>query len=117
MSNREELLLLNDILSAGIKILKFTQAINFKQFMEDEKTQDACIRNFEIIGEASKYISEETMITNPEIEWRKMANYRNLLIHEYFGVNLEIVWDIIKNELEDTIHFIQLIIDKSNKNL
>lgn len=117
MSKREELLLLNDILSAGNKILKFSQGMNFKRFMEDEKTQDACVRNFEIMGEASKYISEETKITNPEIEWRKMANYRNLLIHEYFGVNLEIVWDIIKNELEDTTHFIQLIIDKSNNNL
>ena len=79
--------------------------------MEDEKTQDACIRNFEIMGEASKYISEETMISNPEISWRKMAGYRNLLIHEYFGVNLEIVWDIIENELTDTIYFIQLMLE------
>ena len=83
--------------------------------MEDDKTQDACIRNFEIIGEATKYITEETRQTNPNISWRKMANYRNLLIHEYFGVNLEIVWDIIQNELPDTIYFIQIAIEGSGK--
>ena len=108
MSEREELLLLDDILNAGKKILRFSEGMNFQQFMEDEKTQDACIRNFEIMGDASKYISEETMISNPEISWRKMAGYRNLLIYEYFGVNLEIVWDIIENELTDTIYFIQI---------
>ena len=111
MSKREELLLLDDILNAGKKILRFSEGMNLQQFMEDEKTQDACIRNFEIMGEASKYISEETMISNPEISWRKMAGYRNLLIHEYFGVNLEIVWDIIENELTDTIYFIQLMLE------
>ena len=115
MSEREELLLLKDILDAGNKILKFSQGMNYQEFSEDEKTQDACIRNFEIIGEAAKYISEETILTNPEIAWRKMANYRNLLIHEYFGVNLEIVWDIIQNELADTIYFIQMVLEGSGK--
>ena len=79
MSKREELLLLNDILSAGTKILKFSEGMNYTQFMEDERTRDACIRNFEIMGEAPKYIPDETMITNPEVEWRKISNYRNLM--------------------------------------
>lgn len=113
MSRREELWLLNDIFNAGKKIIRFSEGMNFQQFMEDERTQDACIRNFEIMGEASKYISEETRIANPENSWRKMAGYRNLLIHEYFGVNLEIVWDIIENEIADTINFIQLMIEET----
>jgi len=63
------------------------------------------------MGEAAKYVSAETQFLNPEIAWRKISGYRNLLIHEYFGVNLEIVWDIIKNELPDTVQFIQMILD------
>ena len=93
MSKREESLLLNDILEAGHKIVNFTKGMDMENFLQDEKTQDATIRNFEIMGEASKYTTEETKLANPEIEWRKISNYRNLLIHEYFGVNLEIVWD------------------------
>ena len=114
MSNREELLLLNDMLEAGNKILKFSEGMDFQAFLDDEKTQDACIRNFEIMGEAAKYISEEIKSGNPEIEWKKISNYRNLLIHEYFGVNLEIIWDIIENELNDTVYFIQRILEDAN---
>lgn len=115
MSKREELLLLKDILDAGNKILKFSEGMNFQIFLNDEKTQDACIRNFEIMGEAAKYISEETKSRTPKIEWKKISNYRNLLIHEYFGVNLEIVWDIIENEVGDTTSFIQLFLNESKK--
>jgi uncharacterized protein with HEPN domain len=79
MSKREEALLLQDILTAGNKILLFTQGIFFDEFMLDEKTKDASVRNFEIIGEAAKYITEETRINNPEIPWRKMAGYRNYI--------------------------------------
>lgn len=112
MSNREESLLLNDILDPARKILNFTKGMDVEQFLEDEKTQDACIRNFEIMGEASKYVTEETKLSNPEIEWRKISNYRNLLIHEYFGVNLEIVWDIIENEMSETVYLLENLVAK-----
>ncbi len=114
MSKRDERLLLKDILDAGNKIVKFTEKMNFQQFSEDDKTQDACIRNFEIMGEAAKYISEETKVASPEIEWRKISNYRNLLIHEYFGVNMEIVWDIIVTELDETVNLLNKLLEEMN---
>lgn len=113
MSKRDDLLLLKDILDAANKIVKFTEGMDFQKFLEDDKTQDACIRNFEIMGEAAWHISEKIMRARPEIEWRKISNYRNLLIHEYFGVNLEIVWDIIETELDDTIYFLNKILEET----
>ena len=115
MSKREEILLLNDMLVAGQKILRFTEGLNYDDFLNDEMIQDACVRNFEIMGEASKYISDSTKSDNPEIEWKKIYNYRNLLIHDYFGVNLEIVWDIISNELSDSVQFIEQIIEATDR--
>ena len=115
MSKRDELLLLKDILDAGNKIIKFTEKMNFQKFIEDDKTQDACIRNFEIMGEAARHVSEKIRLASPEIEWRKISNYRNLLIHEYFGVNIEIVWDIIETELDHTIYFLNRFLEERGK--
>jgi uncharacterized protein with HEPN domain len=64
-------------------------------FFQDTKTQDAVIRNLEIIGEASRNLSEGFRSAHPEIPWRKIADMRNKLIHEYFGVNLTMIWEII----------------------
>ncbi|MFN2440891.1 MAG: DUF86 domain-containing protein, partial [Chitinophagaceae bacterium] len=61
---------------------------------------------------ASNRISKQTILDHPEIDWRKMLNFRNLLIHEYFGVNNEIVWDIIQNYLPHNLHFISAILKK-----
>lgn len=115
MSKRDENLLLKDILDAGNKIKKFTENMNFQKFIEDDKTQDACIRNFEIMGEAARYVSEKTKLASSEIEWKKISNYRNLLIHEYFGVNIEIVWDIIDTELDNTIYFLNRLLEETGK--
>lgn len=69
MSKRDEILLLKDMLASGQKILRFTEGLNYDKFLNDEMVQDACIRNLEIMGEASKYISDSTKSDNPEIEW------------------------------------------------
>ena len=65
----------------------------------------AVVRNFEIIGEASNYLSIEFKLKNKEVEWRKLIDFRNILIHHYFGVNYEILWDIILNQVDDHIDF------------
>ena len=74
--------------------------MDYKAFEADRKTQDAVIRNLEIIGEAARTIPDEVRDKAAEIEWYKIIALRNILIHEYFGVNLKIVWDVIQNKLD-----------------
>ncbi len=90
---------LEDILQAIEKIRGYTAGLSFASFQSDSKTFDAVVRNLEIIGEATKNIPERVRDTNPQIEWKKVAGLRNILTHEYFGVDAEIIWDIIQNKL------------------
>ena len=90
---------LEDILEAIQKIGRFTEKQTLKKFSNDEKTFDAVIRNLEIIGEAINKFPEEVRKKHPEVEWRKISGLRNVLIHEYFGINAEIIWDIVRNKL------------------
>lgn len=101
MSERDTNLLLGDILEAALKILKYTENLSFDQFLKDDKTSDAVIRNFEIIGEASARLPEEFKIENLEINWRRLKGFRNRLIHDYFGIDYKIVWEIILEDLPE----------------
>ena len=71
----------------------------FEEFSKDSKTIDAIVRNFEIIGEASKQLPQKIKDTYPDVEWKTMIDFGNVIIHEYFGISLKIMWDIAKNEL------------------
>jgi uncharacterized protein with HEPN domain len=73
--------------------------MEYEDFLQDYKTQDAVIRNIEILGEASKLLSNEAKEKHPNIPWKDIAGTRDRLIHDYFGVNIDIVWDIAKNEI------------------
>ena len=88
-----------DIIQAAQKINEYTESLSFDEFKSDSKTYDAVIRNLEIIGEAVKKIPENIRTKYPSIEWRRIAGLRDILIHEYFGVDAEIVWDVIKNKV------------------
>jgi uncharacterized protein with HEPN domain len=68
-------------------------------FISDKKTRDAVLRNFEELGEAAKRIPEPIRLSDTAIEWRKISNFRNVLIHDYFGINYEIVWNILNDYL------------------
>ena len=97
--SRDYKIYLEDILKAIDKIQNYTQNISFEKFSEDEKTLDAVVRNLEILGEAIKNVPEEIRKKHPDIEWKKISGLRDILIHEYFGVDKDIIWDVIQHKL------------------
>ena len=96
---REFRLYLDDILEAIHQIQSYVEGLDEEAFGLDRKTQDAVIRNLEIIGEAAGSLPEEIQRASPDIDWRKIKGLRNILIHEYFGINLPIVWDVVQSKL------------------
>ncbi len=97
--SRDESLLLADIKDSCEKVLKYTAGMSSREFEQDELHYDAVLRNLEIIGEAIKHISAEQQRKYPQVEWRKIAGFRDIVSHQYFGVSGEIVWDIIVNKI------------------
>ncbi len=99
MSERDIRLYCADILDSGSAIIEFVKGMDYEQFKKDRKTYSAVIREFEIIGEAVGKIPEEIRRSRSNVEWQDIKDFRNLLAHEYFGVDLEIVWKIIQDDL------------------
>ena len=97
--HRDFRLYLDDILGAIERIFEYVRGMDYKTFARDLKTQDAVIRNPEIIGEAARHLPAEMTEKAPVIQWPKIMGLRNILTHEYFGVNLAIVWDVVQHNL------------------
>jgi uncharacterized protein with HEPN domain len=95
MSKRSDLILVEDMLEAVERILAYTTDMDFDQFAADLKTSDAVLRNLQILGEAAQRVSPETKAMDTSVEWTKVIRSRHILVHEYFGIDLEIIWRII----------------------
>ena len=97
--SRDVNLFLEDMQTACEKVVRYVKNLKQKQFLEDDKTYDAVVRNLTIIGEAVKNIPQEFRELHLDIEWRKIAGFRDIAVHDYFGIDEDILWDIIQNEI------------------
>jgi len=94
MSKRNAKLLIEDILESCYKIMDYTRDISFEEFVADSKTIDAVVRNFEIIGEAANRLPEEFKDSYSNIDWFRIRGFRNRIVHDYFGIDYSIVWQV-----------------------
>ncbi len=96
---RDYVLFLNDILNAIKKIERYTKDLSFEDFCNNDMAIDAVIRNFEVIGEATRNIPNKVCEKYPDVEWKEAIGFRYVLVHDYFGIDVEAVWGTIKNNL------------------
>ena len=94
-------------------VLRHTSNIEKNTFLSDETLTRAIVRSLEIIGEATKKLPPDFKSIHPQVEWKKIAGTRDVLIHDYFGVDWDIVWDIVTNKLPDLLFQIDLIIEEN----
>ena len=113
---RDPRLYLDDILEAIGQIHEYTASLDYGMFARDRRTQDAVVRNLEIIGEAAHRLPESTRAGAPDIEWRKIVGLRNILTHEYFGVSLPVVWDVVQNKLGPLENSCRGLVDMLDRN-
>lgn len=102
---------LEDILKSMLRITEYIDGKKFADFKKDYMLVDAVVRNFEIIGEASKNIPLTIQKKHPEIPWKKMYGLRNLISHEYFGIDYEMLWEIASVNLPQNIQDLERIIE------
>jgi uncharacterized protein with HEPN domain len=112
MSSRSPTLYLDDLLEAGKAIQSYVDDLSFEEFTSDRMRQSAVIREFEIIGEAVGKLPDDLKRDAPGVAWQDIKDFRNLLIHEYFGVDLAIVWHVIKNDLPDLLKQVEMLRQK-----
>jgi len=113
--SRDFRLCLDDIRTAAEKVLRFTQGYDLRKFLDDEKTFDAVVRNLEIIGEAAKHIPPEIRQRYPQIEWRQITGLRDVVAHEYFGLDEDILWDVIQNRVPKLLDYVRYILSREGE--
>lgn len=98
--SRDPLLYVEDINEACEKVKSYSQGLKREEFFQDDMRVDAVVRNLEIIGEAVRQIPEPVRSAMPEVPWTQIAGMRNVLAHAYFGIDPDIVWDVVANKID-----------------
>ena len=101
---------LQHILEAAKEIIKYVNGVTFNEFSENSMMLNASVRQLEIIGKASNKLSKHIHLENSTIPWRTIIGFRNVIVHEYFGLDDKIVWTVIQNEIPSLIEKVEIII-------
>lgn len=112
MKERSFSLFVEDILNAMARIDAYTRNLDYDAFAQDQKSIDAVVRNLKVIGEVAKNIPDSVKHEYSEIPWKRMVGLRNIVVHEYFGIDLEIIWKIVTENLPNA----RLQIEKMQRN-
>ena len=104
---------LEDIIEAAAAAREFVTGMDKDELGKDRRTRDAVVRNLEVIGEAAKKLPAQMKRDHPEVEWKKIAELRDILVHDYFGIDMDIVWDVVQNKLPVLTEQVRRILDES----
>ena len=114
MPPRNWRLRIEDMLDAADAIGRFAEGVDFETFRQDRKTVDAVIRNLEVIGEAARHVPDSVREQFTEIPWADIVGMRSILIHEYFGVDFEILWHTVQIDIPALVPRLKLILDRND---
>ena len=112
---KEDSVYLRHILDAVSRIEEYTNGIEYKNFIENHLIQDGVIRQIEIIGEATKRLSDKTRDNFPDVPWKDMTGMRDKLIHHYLGVDIDAVWDTVKEDIPILKNKLKDLLEKGEK--
>jgi uncharacterized protein with HEPN domain len=113
--SRKYQIYLDDMRLSCEKVLRYTHGLTLDAFVRDEKTFDAVVRNLEILGEAAKHVPLDVRERHPQVEWRKIAGLRDVIAHEYFGIDEDILWDIIRRQVPLLLEHVRRILAEADQ--